>query len=514
MQETLNHPLPAARPNDLVSNDLSSSKYVSFVFYFLIATLVWALSVLAFQGQFNPLGVYHLDHYGYVGMHAEGYGMYRYVKVYPRPVAHIIIDLCGRLGIHWLLAPVFAIALANAALAATLVERIVKIKIPLLSFGLFAAMIYANAWYQIHVKADPFAIFALAFALLSFHVWESYVERPRGWHIPAVLALVVLSSLTKESYFCVIGLFYSFQFLAQKNKRKAAAVVLIFSSAAMLYALHRSSETWILFHSTAKPTDAYYTDTSLRGVLNGFYVLSSYLVLPALAAGIALILVFAWRNNKRAFWTGSASVILGLVALIPNATLPNHLEPQYAVLGSELFAAPILLFSLIGRKFWERVLVACAVTIACGITIFEYSQTSIGYLAWMREQEAFAGKVLPALEVVRNGGPSGSFLVTGIDAPYSPFYSASFIEGLMGRGRLFTVIVPDSVPESVDRTVRRIHASNPLRLRQVNEMLKFSHEGALVAMIPNPSLSQLAEGSPLSKTQIEAVGREGSAGQQ
>ena len=137
-----------------------------------------------------------------------------------------LLVLAAALGVAslWLFAPLFIFAVANAALAATLVERLIGKKIPVFSFVLYSALVFANPWYQVHVKSDPLAVFSLTLILISFHVWRSFVVRPQPWHIPAIVVLVAFSSFIKESYFCVIGLFFLIELITQKGRRRPAAL--------------------------------------------------------------------------------------------------------------------------------------------------------------------------------------------------------------------------------------------------------------------------------------------------
>jgi hypothetical protein len=433
-----------------------------------------------FEHKFDPFSFYHTDLYAYIGLHADGYSMSRYFRLYPRPLGYVILELCGRLGIHWLLAPMFIFAMANAALVAAFVERLAGKKIPVLSFVLFCAGVFANPWYQIHVKADPLAIFSLAFILIGFHVWQCYVEQPRPWHIPTIVVLIALGSFIKESYFCVIGLFFLIQLITRKDKKKEAAFVLAICSAIMAYSLHRASQLWFLFHEKAQPTDAYYTDMHPAAVVHGFITLGRHLTAPALAVGIALILFIAWRKDRRLFWIGAASVALSVAALLPNSTLPNHLELQYAVLGSELFTAPLLLTWLVSNNQRTRMLVAGVVTVTTAIGMFEYSRTSRSEMAWIQAQESYAERIVGALEGIRNETPANNtFLVTGIDKPYNPFYVDNFIESLMGSGRFFKVIVPDSIPSSTRRVTELVHASDPESAQAGSNLLVFEPDGSL-----------------------------------
>jgi drug/metabolite transporter superfamily protein YnfA len=486
---------PVTSAQDRIQINRITTGLLRFALFFSIAALMWALSVLFIYHKFNAFAVCNNDHYGYVGLHTDGCPMTRYLKLYPRPLGYIILDLCGRLGIHWLFAPLFIFAIANAALVATLVERLVDKKIPLFSFVLFSALVLANPWYQIHVKSDPFAIFALTFVLIGFHLWQSLVGPSRPWRISAVVVLIALSCFIKESYFCAVGLFFVIQIISQKGRRKAAALVLVICSAFMLFALYRASQAWLLFHEKASPTDPYYTDLHLAALIHGFTTLSRYLVYPWVSVGIALILVLAWRHDKRLFWIGAAGVVLGLSALLPNSALPNHLQQQYAVLGIELFMSPILLTWFVMENSRERWLVTGAVTLAAAIAILNYSRTSRYEVAWILELESFAARAVASLENIQGKTPADSaFLVTAVDRPSNLFYTDDFIETVTGPDRFFTVIVPDRIPTATHRVTQLVHASDPESVRPESTLLVFEPDGSLEGTLPSAAGQSPADG--------------------
>jgi hypothetical protein len=76
----------------------------------VVASIVFGLSLrFHYPGYFDPLAVFHIDHFMYVGLQHEGQGSFlRYLLYYPRPFGNILLHHAGRLGIKWQLAPVFA----------------------------------------------------------------------------------------------------------------------------------------------------------------------------------------------------------------------------------------------------------------------------------------------------------------------------------------------------------------------------------------------------------------------
>src|SRR6267378_4179390 len=116
------------RPGGLVSEVAYVAKRLLLLW--LLAAFVCGLALrFYFPGYLDPFVPFHLDHYIYIGMHAEGYGISRYFLYYPRPIAHLLIDLCGRLGVHGLLAPLYVLTFLNAALIALYLERVLHTRV-------------------------------------------------------------------------------------------------------------------------------------------------------------------------------------------------------------------------------------------------------------------------------------------------------------------------------------------------------------------------------------------------
>src|SRR6266498_5295406 len=118
-----------------------------------LAAGVCTLALLwCFPGYLDPFVPFHSDHYTYIGMHAEGYGFGRYFLYYPRPVSHVLIDLCGRLGVRGMLVPLFLLTWLNAALLAFFIERVARRRIAWVSFVFFTALAYSNPEFYWNLK--------------------------------------------------------------------------------------------------------------------------------------------------------------------------------------------------------------------------------------------------------------------------------------------------------------------------------------------------------------------------
>jgi hypothetical protein len=479
---------------------------VRFLLFVVLAAIVASLSFrFFFPGYFDPFAIYHNDHYIYQGMSARHSPLTRYFVYYPRPIAHLIIDFCGRLGPRGLLFPVFLCSIVNSALLSLYIERITGRKIALWCFVFFAALAYGNPQLYVHLKNDPFATFSLTFLLLVIHFWQTYVETGKTLPLAVTLLFIALFALTKESYFGLLALFFVIQLFIAPKQRLAAAILLVFSCAAMGYSIHRSSQVWTLLNSQAQPNDPYYSNMLPGAVARGLIRIGKYVFFPVLDLAIIAVLARLWRKSRSLFFVGLTCVLFAVVSLLPNATLPNHLEPQYAGLAVYFFLAPLLLVNRVlprSSNAWIGIAL-CGLTIY-GITLWEYRKTSSDAW-WHRLQEEKAKHVVASLEHMRNTvnlKESSLVTVTGIDSPFNPFYTSDFILRYMGTIRYWTVIVPDKVAERAADTTRLIHARNPVRLQTYDHWFIFNADGSLAKELKHPVPAMIAP--ELSPSELQA----------
>ena len=469
---------------------------VRFSLFVALAAIVAFLSFrFFFPGYFDPFAIYHSDHYIYLGMGAHHWPLSRYFALYPRPVAHVIIDFCGRLGPRGLLVPIFLLSIFNAALICLYIERITGRSIALWCFVFFAALAYANPQLYFHLKADPFATFSLTFLLLVFHFWQTYLETGQTLPLAATVPFIALFSFTKESYFGLLALFFVIQLFTAPKQRGAAATLLVLSCAAMGYSIYRTSQLWTLLHSQARINDPYYSNFSPAAVTHGLILIGKHVFFPVLDLATIAVLALLWRRSRALFLIGLTCVVFAVVSLLPNATLPNHLEPQYAGLAVYLFLAPLLLVDMVLPRTSEPWIgiVICGLTIY-GIALSEYRRSGTsGDAAWIRTQEQNAQRLLCSLEHIRNiATPFETSLVTGIDSPFNPFYAPTFVLGYMGPNRYWTVVVPDQIAEGANDTTRLIHATNSVRFQTYDHWFVFNADGRLVKEIKHPPPGMIA----------------------
>ncbi len=447
-----------------------------------------------FPGYFHPLAIYHEDHFVYVGMAARGFGLLPYLQQYPRPIAHILLDLCGRLGMYYVLAPVFAASFLNTALVITFLERLFQRSIPLPFIALFIALAYANPRFYLQLKADPFAVFALTFLLLTLHAWHSFADSGNRAFYLGTAGLITLLAFTKESYFAPLAFFLFLSLFIYPRRKLATAGILVYSLAIMAAAIHWNSTKWILLGSKLDRASPYYADLSPASIVHGLYILSSAIFYPALVIALSAILILALWRSLPVLCASLGALAFAILSWLPNATLPNHLELQYSCLGILFVLAPFLLCSYLlpPRPVWS-IVAALGGVLIYGLTLLAYSKPFPLDASWAAQQEWKTRNLLPALERMRAlSAPLQASLVTGIDGPYNPFRVPDFVEGYLGPARSWTVVVPESAPERASINLRLIHASNPARLQPVARWFRFNMEEHLVHIVDCPSPAQIA----------------------
>ena len=482
---------------------IDAARFSTFV---VLGAIVASLSFrFFFPGYFDPFAIYHKDHYIYLGMSARHWPLSRYFVFYPRPMAHLIIDFCGRLGPRGLLFPIFLFSIFNTALLCLYIERITGRKIALWCFVLFAAFAYANPQLYFHLKADPFATFALTFLLLVFHFWQTYVETGKILPLAATLLFTLLFALTKESYFGLLALFFVIQLFIAPKQRVAAAILLVFSCAAMAYSIHRSSQVWTLLNSQAQTNDPYYSNMSPVAVARGLIRIGKHVFFLVLDLAIIAVLAVLWHRSRALFLVALTCVLFAVVSLLPNATLPNHLEPQYAGLAVYFFLAPLLLVDRVlprSSNAWIGIAL-CGLAIY-GIALWEYGRSVTSSDAWwLRDREQEGRRIVSTLEHMRNTvKPYETSLVTGIDSPFNPFNASDFVLGYMELNRYWTVVVPNQVDEGTEDTRRLIHATNPVRLQPYDHWFVFNADGSLAKELDHPAPAMIAP--ELSPSELQA----------
>jgi hypothetical protein len=448
-----------------------------------LGAAVWVLLLsFFFPGYLDPFVPFHMDHFSYLGESADGYGLMRYIRYYPRPLGFVILDLLGRLGTRGMLVPVFALTLVNAALLIRYVERLTARFVSAFTIAFFFILVLANPESYWSVKEDILAVICLCCILLVFHFWQNYLESNKGWNVVGIIALALLSSYIKETYFATLVVFFLIQALACPQRRKTAfalaAAIALIGGLSLLYNAERSP--FVNTHHTS--TDIYFQNWSLTSIWFGYRHLLKFLIFPVPALLVIAALVIVGRDNRKALWIGLVSLLFVATTLLPHTLLPNHLEDQYAWLGAFFLFTPILLAdAVIPKRGMPLVVAVIGASAVCAATMMEYtSSISKGMAGWLRQQETYQRVFLNSWPIMKSVSKPGEHeLVIGPTIPHEPFAIPGYIRKSLGTDRRWTVVLPDTFQRRKILTTQVIHALDLTSLAY-DHIFVFSPDAKLV----------------------------------
>ncbi len=425
--------------------------------------MIWALLLrFYFPGYLDPFVPFHIDHYIYLGDSGEGYGLGRYIRHYPRPLGNVLFDLIGRLGIRGMLLPVFALALVNAGLLITYLERLTHRAIGFLAIGFFFVLVFGNPEGYASVKEDILAVVCLFCMLVIFHLWQNYVVSGKAGNLFAAIILALLASYVKETYFATLVLFFILQALYRRSTRNAAVVMAAINALIAAVSLAYNAHIAAFINPHAKPTDPYYQDWHPLSVLHGLAHILQWLVMPVPALLVFISLIALVRAKKfRSLAIALVSLAFVVVILLPNSLLRNHWEDQYAWLGAFFFFAPVLLAeSVIPRTRQGAAAAVAGAVIVSLLTLSEYRKDIHGMAGWLRDQEQIQQNLLEALPTVKaNAHPGEHELVLGLTLPFNPFRVPGFVRKYFGPNTTWTVVLPNEFPLRNQLTTEMVHNS-------------------------------------------------------
>lgn len=435
-----------------------------FLLILALGALVWTLLLkFYFPGYLDPFVPFHIDHYIYLGDSAEGYGLGRYIRTYPRPLGNVLFDLLGRLGIRGMLAPVFLLTLVNAGLLISYLERLTRRTFSMLAIGFFFVLVFGNPESYASVKEDILAVVCLFCTVVIFHLWQNYIVSGRPGNLAAAIVLAILASYVKETYFAALVLFFLLQSIVHPSKRLVALGMVAVNAAIAAVSLAYNAHLATFVNPHASPTNPYYQDWHPLSILHGLAHLLKWLILPVPAVlVISSLIALAVTKKYRALAISLASLLFIAVILLPHAVLRNHLEDQYAWLGAFFFFTPVLLASFVLPSSRKALAAAgvCAIVV-CLFTLVEYRKDLRGMAGWLRGQEELQQNLVAALPILKaNSKPGEHELVLGLTLPFNPFRVPGFVRGYFGPDTRWTVVLPEEFPLKSGLTTQMLHRAD------------------------------------------------------
>lgn len=476
----------------------------------ILSAAIYMLALIyIFPGYFDPLWPQTIDFYSALMIANSQHTPWGHLFS-ARPAGFLALDAFGRLGLHAQLVPYLAMTLINTSITAILLYRALNISLGIASvvaFSAYALLIYSHPAFYVAYLHDVWAtqsylFFALAMCCLvgsRLHPWIALV--PFG-------ILVALAALTKETYYVTFCVIISLWAVLQPPAKRYYAIASALTAFGILLATAAISRYVIaspFYGVGAAPASDYVGTANLAVIGKEWLTYAQESFTPATAAIVAatlllgLLLIPGYRGKLLLIGTCTA----GLVAWLPNSTLPNHHTVEYSWNGSYLIFAPVLLAAQWQIRNHAIMAVAMgSIALFAVLSPFVVANPYAKAAHW-QAQETVQRKILRGIASAQaETGPHACddrILVSGLTPSFTPFDQGAAIEAITGKCLSFDVISYRPRPQPVfwSRLYPRIHFVRPseLTLASYSVAWIFKQDGSLLSVSrgEHPLLSALDE---------------------
>ncbi|MBZ5594377.1 MAG: hypothetical protein LAP39_19220 [Acidobacteriia bacterium] len=444
-----------------------------------------------FPGYVHPLVPHHDDFYFPPGLSYDGHSVGEKLQ-WPRPLGFLAMEVFGKLGLDGYLFVLVLITLANAALTAALARRIFGQPISWFIALAYCVLLFAHPGFYVDYLHDAFGTLSYFYLILAMHAWYGFRETgDRRWAAVCAM-LLLLIGCTKETYFVSALGFWLIQIYLCRGAQRRMGVLLcaggcVFFAAGLAANMH--SMTAVL-HVKTDAQSPYHVSLAPAAVIRGFWFYVSRLFHPA-----ALVLVLsgmaALYRRREPMIMACTLVAAGAAALLPYAVLPNHLDSMYAWTGAALAFSPVLFLS---RPFhrdgiWRTAAVYAGVTALVFLSIRTGSARYEEH-RWTIAQEKINRNILDSYPALKGLDRTvRKVLITGLDMPFQPFHTASYIRAEFGAEREWTVLIPQRAAPKDEAPVR-LSPPSAVQLRDYDEAFGFGEDGRLQGQWTHAQLQQ------------------------
>jgi hypothetical protein len=459
--------------------------------------LVYAASLMwVFPGEFHPLTPHHPDGYVPVGLLSRPA---LEIASWPRPVMVLFLRTAGYLGVEHALAMPIAAVLGAALLALFAISRFTGEWPSPIAVLAYLVLLFTHPQFYFHHRHDATAGLATLFLFLTFMAALSWLRAPRWSSYAWTLVLTALMALSKETYALSLPfLVGALCLLDWRNSRWKRALALAGGVCAVeAIALGYDILRFLHFTGPLEPNSTYTPDLHPASILAVFwrYCADAFSPFSAACCGVALLAVGGLAYRKRtAVVVPLAFVVAGLLALIPNATIPRHYDAQYAWNAAPLVFA-VVLFVPVGNKLSAlantAVLVLALVSIRANAPV--YASTG---LQWLLGQERVNGQIVRALPEIRaRTAGAHRIIVSGLGASYHPWEMSDFLRQYFGRDVEWTFVIQRTWNESLKPNVAMLKSSS-VRLDEYECAVRFHENGQLRDVLVGSAFRAAARETP------------------
>jgi hypothetical protein len=462
---------------------------------FVIAALAYFFCLqFIFPGYFHPLYPHHDDFYFPPGLSYDGHSLVEKLH-WPRPLGFLAMEVLGKLGLKGYLLVLVLVTLANAALTMSLARRILGQPISWFMALAYCILLFAHPDFYVDYLHDAFGTLSYFYLILAMHAWYSYRETNQArW--PVVCALLLLAiGFTKETYFVSALVFWLIQIYSCRGAQRRMSVML-FAGSGLFFAAGLAANAYSMktvLHLKTDITSPYHVGLAPAAVAGGFWFYASRLFHPAvLALAVGGIAALNRRRGQMVMAVGL--VVAGVCALLPYSVLPNHLDSMYAWTGATLAFSPVLFFfrPFNRPEIWRTAAVYGGVAAFVFLSI-RTSRAQYEEHRWNIAQEQVNRNIIDSYPALKGlDGSARKVLVTGLDMPFQPFHTASYIRSEFGAGREWTVLIPEGTAAAKSDAPVRSCPPSSVRLIDYDVAFGFASDGGLLRKWSREQLHEAA----------------------
>ncbi len=462
---------------------------------FAIAALAYFFCLqFVFPGYFHPLYPHHDDFYFPPGLSFDGHSLLDKLQ-WPRPLGFLVTELLGKLGLKGYLFVLVLVTLANATLTMSLARRIFGQPISWFIALAYCILLFAHPDFYVDYLHDAFGTLSYLYLILAMHAWYSYRET-NGGHWPVICAILVLAiAFTKETYFLSAFCFWMVQiYLCRGAQRRTGVLMLAGSCAFFVAGLAANAYSMkTVLHLQTGATSPYRVSLAPAAVVRGFWFYASRLFHPAVLVLVCGGVAVLYRRREQMIMA-CALLLAGICALLPYTVLPNHVDSMYAWTGATLAFSPVLFLSRpFNRQAAWRTAATYAGVAALAFLSIRTSTAQYEEHRWTIAQEKANRNIINSYPALKGLDESvRKVLITGLDMPFQPFHTASYIRSEFAAGREWTVLIPESTAADKSEPPVRYRPASAVRLADYDVVFGYGEDGGLLNKWTRTQLQQAA----------------------
>lgn len=400
---------------------------------------------LVFPGYYDPYWPNHSDFYGSVAL--ANAGNFWDLLTRSRPVGQLISALFGQAGIRGSIFLFTCLVVINAVGTVMLLRKFVP---ALGNTKLTTFLIFGGAPYLFVVFSHPFQYTWAAYdgwATASYTLLLIAILLAIKRYSVLLIFLVALAAfLAKETYVLtslfLAGIWWLCAAAADKP-RLLRNLIGVFAAVILAYFVNARSGS--VFIGSGGKESPYFINLEPVSIFSEFL---HYCVEGVSLAGwiyLSLLVVMVLLNRNK---LGGATTLVialpvaGLLALLPNALLPNHHFGGYSWNAAYLLFTPILFVIILLEAKWKIGLAFAVVTFLFAQPLFlgsryKLNDWSVGQQMLLKRLQTNLSKLLETLPI----DGSRTILVTGLNMPFHPFRHGAVLRSFHELGNTKFAVV-------------------------------------------------------------------------